>query len=185
MPISKLDAIAACQALGGVIKDTTIGNAQLHDNSHWSETKARAALATKPVCGYYYKIHKYWYRESTGQKWGLGETISPKIKKTCQLVEEKLPIDLNESYNLIMAALRAGEAGKAAYYKKSNNDGRCQVFAPLPQGFGGVTLYRNNANEDPCQYVVIVLVAGANQAASLVTHFPSTQGYADGFADLA
>jgi hypothetical protein len=188
MPISKLDAIAACQALGDVAKDTTIDNAELHDKSHWSETNAKAALGPKPkkpVCGYYYKIHSYWFRESTGQTWKVHEPPGPKIKKTCKLVEEKLPLDLNDSFILIQATLTAGKAGKAAYYKKAEKDGRCLVLAPLPQGFGGATLYLNSANEDPCQYVAIVLKAGATQPASLVTHLPCTQGYADRFADLS
>jgi hypothetical protein len=184
MPITKLEAIAACVALRDVVKNTAIDNAQYHDQSHWSETNARAALASKDVCGYYYKTNKYWYRDSTGQKWSTVEAISPKIKKTCRLVEERLPIAVNDSYVLIQAALRAGEEGKALY-KQSAVAGRCLVLAPFPPDYGGVTLYRNNPAQDPCAYVALVISCGANQNASLVTHYPATQAYANGQADLA
>lgn len=182
MPISKLDAIGACKALGEVVKDATLDNAVLHDNSHWSETNARAALATKRTCGYYFKIHEFLQRPG-GKSYELNNPPAPPIKRKCSLVVEKLPIDVNDSFILIRAALKIGTAG-LAIYKESDNPGRCHVFAPFPPGYGGFTLSRDPSVSGPCTYVVLILEAGATQPASLVTHLPATQAYANLYADL-
>jgi hypothetical protein len=176
----KQDAIAACRALKDEIKETTCKNAQFHDQSHWSEGNARNALANKTECGYYYKLHKYYYRESTKQTYKM-EGLSPKIKKTCKLITEKLPIGVNDSFILIQHALMAGRDGKAIYKATDRND-RCLIIVELPKEYGATTLKRND-NDVQCTHYVLVVTYGAINS-SLVTHFPCDQNYISRFNDL-
>lgn len=188
MPVALSSAKSSHSALKGTgtLFSKLQANTAMHDHSHWSENAARAALASKAECGYYYKTRvERWLRHKKGSLDDKPfETMSKKAAKNWEPYTKtsQEAVDADRCLQIVYRALQ----DSAPAYKVSSHrpEERFVMVAKMPEDFGGTTLYASGATPQACAYVALVIVAGTSVNTAVVTHFPCTQGYRDGLTDL-
>ncbi len=184
MPITLQDAKATLNAFsGGEMFSLLKGNNTFHDQSHFSEHNARAALNNKPTCGYYYKTSSTGAWQSIADPTVEKDRLGKKDKKSQWkrvTYEQRHPVTVDDCLSIVTTAL--GKKSTASYKQHPEKpDSRFLYFAELTDPYKAATAHRRG---EDTQADLVCLVFNKGGSWQLTTHFPCDSAYRDGFSNL-
>lgn len=180
----KKDAVAAVNALtgkGSVFFDSIKKNLNIHDLSHLNHAAASAALAQKPICGYYFKTVT---TTSWVHKLGVEASRDKKPAKNPKNWEERVTvtrsaISSEEMATICIAALTSGSKS----YRADTEPTCFRMLSDFPGTYGGETLRRAGGPSN-CVKVLVVIRCPQGGNPQIVTHYPVDQDFVNQTAEL-